>query len=185
MRGGSLLTFNMDSHQLLNILKKSPCGDSAIKIVACDELPSSVPKPGSAFVVNTKDKNHVGEHWIAFFTAQSEGQDILYGFDSLGFREPVQDNYSQFLYFIKLFKPLITNDEKSLQHKDFVSTTCGLFCIYFLAQMCEHGDFDRILNTFKSSTDYNECLVLGWMYSHFREDKDKFNHTVGCRLTSS
>jgi hypothetical protein len=171
----------MDTLQLRRMLTRSPCNNNKIHIIPFDQLPSKkIPPENSAFCVNTDNKE--GVHWVGFFTIRSNEKNIVLCFDSLGFRTPVQKHYAQFMPFLKLFDKVVSNSEETLQHEDYVSTSCGLFVIFFLTEMCKGTRFSDFLKLFRQNTDYNECLVLSVMYSEYSEQSKDFKQVVGCRI---
>jgi hypothetical protein len=107
---------------------------------------------GSGLILNTSRMSQKGQHWVALFL--DETRSLCY-FDPLG--ETPNTCVSSFIK--KKIKPLntiINNIE--FQKKD---GTCGDFCITFMINMINHGNYDYIKNTSEEKINKNiRCIKM-------------------------
>jgi len=126
------------------ILNKYYCG-----IYPSDLLPDNPQKP-CYFVVNTDPAYLPGKHWIVIHI--DKFGKIEY-FDSFG-RAPLQRNFVEFIQ--KYGKSFIYNKE---QIQSNTSTTCGKFCILYIAFRANGLSMKEIISLFSTDTEYNEMLL--------------------------
>ena len=90
-------------------------------VVARDELPDKVSYP-SCYIINTRQRTHSGEHWLAVFYDNKGQADF---FDSYG-HHPSYFNLTEFLDK--------TSSSWSYNHKRIqgLSTHCGYYCLLYL-----------------------------------------------------
>lgn len=118
------------------------CNDVVIKrkfggVFASDRLPASR-GPFSSFIINLDPQRLGGSHWVSVFFDERENKRYnerasrCYYFDSYGF-PPLQRDILQFL---KNNSSEIYYNETSYQQ--IATTTCGLYCLYFLYRYSRH-----------------------------------------------
>ena len=92
-------------------------------VCARDELPAHVRYP-SLFVLNTKPRNHNGEHWLAIYYDKNGHADF---FDSYG-HDPA---YFQLKTYLQQTSTTYSYNKKCIQG---LSSFCGYYCILYLLQ---------------------------------------------------
>lgn len=105
-------------------------------------------------IVNLSKQNEQGTHWFVIVRSHNKTYEI---FNSLGFQnlETIQP------YFKLRSKADILFNETSFQLEN--STTCGLFCIYFVVHRILNFDMsfhDLLEDIFNSTKNENESKVL-------------------------
>ena len=105
--------------QILN--KDAITGKLFLGCFASNELPIK-PKYPSCFVVNTKPRNHPGEHWVAF-NYSSNGS--CFFFDSYA-QNPAKYNFETYI------KNTATSWSFNKKHIQGFSNFCGHYCILYL-----------------------------------------------------
>lgn len=114
------------------------CGDSHIKknfggVFSRDTLP--VRKGRFCFFIVNFDRKHLpGSHWVAI---AFKGNTATY-FDSYG-RPPIHEDI---LNFLEKNSRIIKYNTGCFQN--FKTSTCGLFCLYFLYQFSRDLPMDRL-----------------------------------------
>ena len=104
------------------VLNKDPITSKIfLGCFASNELPLK-PKYPSCFVVNTKPRNHPGEHWVAI-NYDSSGS--CFFFDSFA-QTPSKYNFES---YIKSTSTAFSYNKKRLQG---LSNFCGLYCLLYL-----------------------------------------------------
>lgn len=105
---------------------------------------------GWGIIINLDESNKPGSHWVAFWLNNDQTGEY---FDSFG--SPPPTNVSQAL--IKLAPTQIVYSKNSLQHEQ--SSSCGLYCIFFIKHKCLKLPFTHILSHFSRSQGLNEIIV--------------------------
>ena len=90
-------------------------------VLARDELPDQVVYP-SCYIINTKPRNHHGEHWLAIFYDQNGDAEF---FDSYGHHP----NYFNFKSFLDRTSRSWSYNKKRIQG---LSSYCGYYCLLYL-----------------------------------------------------
>ena len=114
-----------------------------------DTLPKALDRP-SGIVVNLDTIKGEGTHWVAIYFTE---HGVEY-FDPLGF-PPTKSDIIEFL---------ITHTEEDILFnsypvQDLNSSSCGLFCVYFLERRFSGWSYCSILSSFASTPIINELLV--------------------------
>jgi hypothetical protein len=132
--------------EIYDILKADEFSKTIFKaVLARNELPSKVTFP-SAYIINNKNNNHPGEHWIAFFYDENGNVDF---FDSFA-RGP--SAYGLTKYFLKTSKSINYN---KIRLQSFFSEYCGYHAIYFILLRSRTIPLSRIENFFYDKKDVN------------------------------
>lgn len=132
----------MNSYQLTkSLLSDTFTKTMFVGVFARDELPLKNKYP-SCFIVNTQNRNHVGEHWLAFFLDSDGSVDF---FDSIGLQP---EYYNLQKYLEKISKKKIRYTNKRVQ--GFFSNYCGVYCLLFLYKRSRGISFDEFINLFKN-----------------------------------
>jgi hypothetical protein len=96
-------------------------------VFSIDTLPKRL-KDRTFCICNTDTHNGVGKHWICFIKVEK----IVECFDSLGISSEKKTLLKEFCHFNA---KRINFNETQFQKND--SSTCGLFCIYFIIERCD------------------------------------------------
>lgn len=101
-------------------------------------------------IINLDSSNELGSHWVAFWNnADGTGE----YFDSFGSPPPSYIKMS-----LECLSPSrIIYSNAALQHKS--SSSCGLYCIFFIKHKCLGASLPRILSHFSRSQGVNEIIV--------------------------
>lgn len=119
-----------------------------------DQIPH-VLKPEHFVICNTSDSTNIGEHWFVLYRNDC----TIECFDSLGINSQKLSALQEKLT-IKNIKKLKFN--KTAVQSD-VTSTCGLFCIFFIYQRFYNKDlkFKELLNEiFSINVSKNEEVVI-------------------------
>jgi hypothetical protein len=134
------------STEIYDILKSDEFSKTIFKaVLARNELPSKVTFP-SAYIINNKNNNHPGEHWIAFFYDAKGNVDF---FDSFA-RGP--SAYGLTKYLFKTSKSINCN---KIRLQSFFSEYCGYHAIYFILLRSRNIPLSLIENFFYDKKDVN------------------------------
>lgn len=115
-----------------------------------DMLPKYIPKD-SGIIINTDKSSQPGEHWVSIFKTKSGP--LVY-FDSFGL-PPLHKEITDFIE-VNTINGWFYN---SINFQSIYSDTCGLYCIYFLTNYFNNGDFENIQNVFCFSPMYNDRIA--------------------------
>ena len=108
-----------------------------------DNLPRRVTER-AVYVINTDTSEGPGEHWVAVYF---DGFKKCVYFDSFGL-PPLHNSIRR---FISCNSVLCFRNDRMLQHP--LSTTCGLYVIYFCRKVCRGWGLRALLRPF---TPYNQ-----------------------------
>jgi hypothetical protein len=134
------------SEEIYDILKADEFSKTIFKaVLARNELPSKVTFP-SAYIINNKNNNHPGEHWVAFFYDENGNVDF---FDSFA-RGP--SAYGLTKYLTKTSKSVNYN---KIRLQSFFSEYCGYHAIYFILFRSRNIPLSLIENFFYDKKDVN------------------------------
>lgn len=128
-------------------LDKSDLGLHYKGCYSSDLLPT-VDRSPFAFITNTDPSNLPGTHWVAIYIRNRIGE----YFDSGGFYPPP-----------RLEKYLDRNclywkyNRKLIQHPS--SSTCGLYCVYFVKNRVKFNTMEEPLKIFSSNLRKNEIII--------------------------
>jgi hypothetical protein len=138
----------MDEQTIRNILSKDKyTKDIFVNVFARDELPNKIKYP-SCIVLNTKPRNHSGEHWLCIYYDE---HGIAYFFDSYG-KHPSYFNLESYLDNTSI--RYIYNTRK-IQGK---SSYCGYYCLLFLL-LKSRNELAKFFAYFNENTDINDKKV--------------------------
>lgn len=109
-------------------------------------------KRGSGMILNTTGASEKGEHWVSLYLDKKM---VLYYFD------PVGDLPNKCItnFIDKKIKPI----KKIYNHTEFQKKdgTCGDFCIIFITNMINYGNYDKIKkNTEDSLNKFVRCSLM-------------------------
>ena len=132
------------------------------------------------FIINTDGISSPGSHWVSIFLPENSEAEF---FDSLG-RCP--SYYSQFIldFLIEHSPRGFIYNYKRLQPPN--SSTCGLYCLYFLYYRTKNISFQEILKYFEDILENNDKKVIklyknilktsrkGYKFNHLSKDEIKY-----------
>ena len=110
-------------------------------VYSCDGLPKTIKLGGTchAFIINLDPITKPGSHWVGLYI-DFFGRAVY--FDPFGIGPFQQDIYN----FIKANSFTLTVNHVVLQN--FQSRNCGLFCVYFIKEMCRGRTLPQIVAKF-------------------------------------
>lgn len=141
----------MDTYQLKQLLDLLLSNQNDIPICSMDHLPV-YNGTFNIFITNTSFSSEPGEHWIACMAHEEIG----YIFDPLGDLPQAQLRNWMTRYHLKW-----SFNDRRIQNFD--STTCGLFCVYFIyfAMLTLTKDYStlcHILFPIHNVSNYEFCI---------------------------
>ena len=140
----------MYSSQLTEcLLKDKYTKEKFIGVLARDELPEHLKFP-CCFILNTKPRNHRGEHWLAFYY-DTEGKCDF--FDSYG-QSPSRYNLTDFIN--KSSRSRWFWNRKRIQGR---SKFCGYYCLLFLLFRSRNKQ-NNFFNFFSNIYSKNDKKIL-------------------------
>lgn len=129
-------------------------------IFSVDKLPQTEILKRS-YIINTDPSFLPGKHWVVAYFPQNSPAEF---FDSLG-RSP------------SYYSPFIVNFLTHSQNKQFKhnlqvlqpsnSSTCGLYCLFFLYYRARSITFEQILNMFSKDLEHNDNVIVEFFCHHF------------------
>ena len=126
-------------------------------VCAADELPGTVDKRPSIYIVNTDYAADPGQHWICMYVGRmnSDFYDPLAHPPQMEFRNFLTRNsYSGYLM-----------NTKKLQAFD--SDTCGHHCLYFAFFRSRGIPMEYIVQSFTSDYAFNDWMVRQFVFDVF------------------
>lgn len=144
----------LHGYDFVEYFKKIPIVNHYYKSVySIDEIPNTL-KVRQFIICNLSKKSEPGTHWIAIVRSDKKIYEV---FNSLGY-----ENLDTLLPYMRLkIKADVVFNEEAFQLSD--STTCGLFCIYFIVHRVLNYDmhFDHLLqDIFVLDKEINEKKVI-------------------------
>jgi hypothetical protein len=136
----------MNTIEIDDKLKKYKC---YVGTFARNQLPKRLNKNPAALVINSDADNQPGEHWTATFFKDS----TCYYFDSFGF-PPLHPDIRRFTD--KHSCRLLYNTR---QLQNVSATTCGMYCVVFVAMICKGMSFVDFIQMFSKSTSDNDQII--------------------------
>ena len=121
-----------------------------------DLIPENLPYP-SIIVVNQDRSYQDGSHWIVIHHNEKGKVDH---FDSLG-KKPVE--YLKNLFLGKN----ITYKYNNKRLQNYMTETCGLFCLYYSFYSCRGWRMEKILDTLTYDLKKNEEIVKQFVLTNF------------------
>ena len=121
-----------------------------------DLLPKALAKK-AGIVINTDNSNQPGEHWVAVFLRPNGYAEY---FDSFG----MPPMHMEIIEFLDNISPLgwFYN---TIGFQSIYQNTCGMYCVYYLANYFNGGDFDLFRSIFNHSSSLNDRLAK-ILYKH-------------------
>ena len=115
-----------------------------------DKLPK-ITTPKSLYFINTDPAFLPGEHWVCVFFPEKNSPPEF--FDSLG-RAPTyySKNIIHFLGSRYMYN--------SIRLQPPQTSTCGLYCLYFLYHRIRGFSFLEILESFSKNLQHNDVVVI-------------------------
>lgn len=122
-------------------------------VLPVDKLPKKKSSK-NCFIINTDPSFLPGKHWIAVFIPSNGLPEF---FDSFG---KTPSFYSE-----TLLNFLLEQNNKGFVYncahlQPSHSSTCGLFCLYFLYYRIRGFNFNKILERFGKNLEQNDLLVI-------------------------
>lgn len=118
-------------------------------VFLADTVPTKM-RPGG-IILNLDSSSEPGSHWIAFWKNDDGSGEY---FDSFGNHPPFGAMVPSLR---RLCKSRIIYSKLPLQHE--TSSSCGLYCIFFIKHKCIGLSFSNILSHFSRSRGLNEIIV--------------------------
>ena len=136
----------MNSKQIDTILR-GELGSTFLGVFARDKIPHHFP-PRFAMVVNTDPAKRPGEHWVAFYVENGEGE----YFDSYGLPPPRDLE-------IVLDRCCFHYAYNKYQLQDLWTFVCGQFCVYYLYHRNQGERLGSIVDRLRKYGEKNDCIV--------------------------
>ena len=133
----------IDLKNYINLCKKTT--QIFLGVFARNELPKV--KYPSCFIINNKNKNNIGEHWLAFFYDKDKNCSF---FDSYGLPASFYC-LNEFIDFTSISK-----NYNKIQYQSIDTTSCGYFCLLFLYLKSRNILINQVLT---SNTKKNELIL--------------------------
>ena len=141
----------MDSQQLTTLLTRDPRTRRLVRgVYARDRLPRDRVGYPSGFIVNTHPHTKAGEHWIAMYI---DGTGVGEYFDSFGL-PPLHKAFTTFLA-----RHCVTWTFNTQTVQAISSSTCGLYCVYYLTMRSRGVTLKQLLRVFDGDLAANDGLV--------------------------
>lgn len=115
-----------------------------------DMLPRALAR-GGGIVVNTDKSTNPGLHWVAIYLS-SDGYAVY--FDSFG----LPPMHIEIIKFLNDISP-IGWFHNAITFQSLYTDTCGMYCVYFLANFFNGKDFELFRSIFNHSTKINDRLA--------------------------
>lgn len=125
-------------------------------IFSIDEIPLLV-EPNKYVIVNSDPSFLPGKHWFCMFYAQGSNVEF---FDSLG-KEPFYYS-SNIIQSVNKYKKIIYSSKK-IQPSN--SSTCALYCLYYIYHRLRGYNFSSILNVFSDIVEHNDVIVIDFIHN--------------------
>ena len=120
-------------------------------VLARDELPTKISYP-SCYIINTKPRNHPGEHWLALFY---EKNGVATFFDSYA-QSP--DTYRLKSYLLKTSLDYQYNQKRIQGNSSF----CGYYCLLFLLLKARNRS-DIFFKYFTNNLELNDKIIQNFI----------------------
>ena len=130
-------------------------------VFALDQIPISLNVPW-LIVVNLDPSYKEGSHWVVLCQTNPY---LISHFDSLG-KNP--DNYIHNLLMLKRKQYQYNN----VRLQNYLTDTCGLYCIYFSYYISRGWTLRQILSRFSDNLYKNEYIVKKFCKEYFDLDID-------------
>lgn len=146
----------MNSEDIYNILRNDAPTNQVcfLGVFARDTIPLAAINYPCCMVLNTDPISSPGSHWVAIFKDESN---YGYYFDSYG-KPPSHDEFIQCLGFCSDWT------YNTIQLQNWLSTTCGQYCIYFITKHAKGYSSRRIIDSLdQKDLETNDAFVNSWV----------------------
>src|SRR5271154_323152 len=143
----------MDTLELNYLLHRILSNVENINVIPCDGL-SNMTHNNFAYIVNSDPSSKPGTHWLALY--QNPKDKSIEFFDSFGMSfEYYGVNFTEFIMNCNRNVKISNRHIQSLH-----GTTCGEYCVYFLAKRTKGYSFQSIIDEFdKYNLKGNDSFV--------------------------
>lgn len=135
------------------IIRKLHAYPQFVGVYAADNLPQTVEKKPSLYIVNTDVTLGSGIHWVAFYFPVSGVTEF---FDSTG--------HSPEHYHLSFQQFLINNGSAykfiRIRLQDFQTETCGHYCIFYSIHKCQGWSLEKIVKCFDGQTKWQNDQMM-------------------------
>lgn len=146
------MTYALTSKDIYQFLMKEELLMQATGgIFSIDTLPKNV--KDTIYFINSHPSNLPGEHWLVVYFPENLKKNTPEFFDSLG-KGP--NHYSTNITHF-MGNQYVYNTQRLQAHN---SSTCGLYCLYFLYYRVRGYSFSNILNRFSLNLKHNDSIVI-------------------------
>lgn len=125
-----------------------------IGVFASDELPLTVARKPSLYIVNTDVATGPGLHWVAFFFPIDGVPEF---FDSTA--HPPGHYHASFQRFLGS-----TYKFPKIRLQDFQAKTCGHYCIFYGIHRCRGWSLENIMHIFDEQTTWQNDQMMREMF---------------------
>jgi hypothetical protein len=149
------MDYTMSNEDLFSFVSKDSLMHKETKgIFPIDKIPIVV-KPHKMLFINTDPASLPGKHWVCVFIPDNGPPEF---FDSLG-RSP--------LYYSKNLLRVLGHRfvHNTIRLQSYNSSTCGLFCLFYLYHRVRNINFMEILSAFSNNLEQNEDVVIDFYRS--------------------
>ncbi len=150
----------MDTYQLRYALLEI-CSKIKSFVCAKNEL-KYVNEENFCIIFNTSNNDTKGKHWCALY--KSIDIEEIQFFDSFGL--PYYYYGSDVVEFLRKKSKVVRYNSRQLQPNS--SSTCGMFCLYFIYKRMCGISFDEFLSLFSSNKFKNATLVYNFVSNSFK-----------------
>lgn len=145
------MDYTLSSEDIFQFLNKhNMMLKSTGKILPIDKVPIYKAQKNTFYIFNSDPTFLPGEHWMCMFIPESSPPEF---FDSLGkspwyYSKKLKDFLGpKFIYNCVRIQPTKTS-------------TCGLYCLYFLYHRLKGVTFPDIMSTFSDYLNHNDNIVI-------------------------
>ena len=136
----------------------------ATGVYPSDRLPKLQTLP-SCLIANTDPAGKPGKHWVALYVCTDGTGEF---FDSYG--RPPTPNFAKFLR-----KYCNSINHNSVRVQGPLSSSCGQFCIYYLAHRVRGRTMKKIVNDFCTDLVLNDIYAAEYVRRNFNVKSDAYD----------
>lgn len=156
-----MMSFNLSTEELEKFLYSDILlYHNTEGVFAIDKIPNKN-KYKKCFIINSDPSFLPGQHWIAIFLPSNGLPEF---FDSFG-KSPSSYSESLLNFLLDQNSKGFIYNYKKIQSSE--SSTCGLFCLYFLYYRIRGYSFTEILKRFGKNLSQNDLIVIDLYYKHY------------------
>lgn len=139
IKGDGVKEDGMYDNEIEDIMKKYP---SFKGVIAADEISSLKVADKIGFIMNTADRNEVGEHWVACLIDTHPNVRSVEFFDPFG-KRPTKKFLRDIKMLIDRINPptMLLHKINRVQQQNITTNTCGLHSINFLIKRLNGKSF--------------------------------------------